>query len=461
MPNYAYVVLNKNGEKLAGTIDANSVELARESLNKLGFSIVEIKETLADEKKDIKGMTVYEFEGKDETGKRVEGTIKSSDRLSAYKKLKKEYNLEINYIVDSGLDQQKKEEEKKKGTSDLEAKLTEGKIIKNEQNVLKLHANEEENLKAKAAFVIKKINEFVEEYQDVLDKEKLSELLKEKDKLLRIKSSKNLDLIKETAESLLKMLQQEELFIKEKISDDKKTHIKVEAKKIMDELSTKDTPPSNIKDKICAWNKENFEDREDLKFHQRIIKKILEIIINLLKEDPEVTKAKQKISAINTQIWEYVKLYAKEESKEDKKDIIKSIKLIWAERRKLKQELNALKTKLGTEKFNEEKEQTIKGKSTLDSVKENLVSFTGWLLCFYLAYYFASIYITTKDFGLTVIPQGFYIYSSITFKYIIVIIFLLHTALSIKKNIFPRNTVAAIVIYPLFVVAGVLIIFNL
>lgn len=467
MPNYAYTVLNKNGEKLTGAIEAGDLGKARETLNKLGFSVVSIEDA-GEAQKDNKTVKTFEFEGLDETGKKVEGTIKSKDEVSAYRRLKKEYNLEVKYIIDESLDPAQKEIKKNKGTADLEieTKREEEKIKKDDGSgkMMKYQLEQEQALKRKVEFVIKKIDEFMVEYKGTLEPSKLEEIRKEKDKLLRIKGSKNLDYIKGTTEDLLKILQEEELFLKGKISEERKAHLKIEAKRIIDDINSKELSPiqaNRLTEKIKNWQKEQIGDHEDLKFYERFIQKILSWILKLVEEDPTVTILKQKISTLNHQIIKYIKLYIKEESKDGKTDIKHSLKLIFAERKKIKAELSGLKAKLRFQQKTDPKGQTFEGKSTTESIRDTITSFSGWLLAFYLIYYFVSIYITTKDFGLGEISRSFYIYNSSTFKYIIIIIFLLHTSYSLKRNILPRSTAASIVIYPLFTIIGFLILFNL
>jgi hypothetical protein len=460
MPNYSYTVLNKKGEKLTGAIEANDLGGARENLNKLGFSIVAI-EKAPEDSKNSKGIKTFEFEGIDEEGKSVEGTIKSQDKTSAYKKLKTEYGLEVKYLIDSSLDENQKIKERNKGVSDLEVILRkESREIKEKESKYAFVEHKEEHekkLREKTEFVIKRLETFMKEYASAIEPQKFETLKKEKDKLLRIKSSKNTEYIKTTTEEILQLIQEEEFFVKGKISEERKTHIKVEAKKIMEELNIskgKEIKRTEIVNNLQKWNQDHFHDREDLKFHEKIIKKITELIIELLNEDPKVTALKKRLSAINKQLFDYIKLYIKEKSKSNKVDIKKSIKLIYAKRKQIKAELSGLRNGLKEEL----KRANPKSPSTFS---ENIVGFTGWLLTFYLVYYFISIYITTKDLGLTSIPKGFHVYDSVTFKYLIIIIFFLHISFSLKRSFFKESILASFIIFPISIISGILILFNL
>jgi len=377
------------------------------------------------------------------------------------KKLKTEYGLEIKYLIDSDLDENQKIKEKNKGVTDLEVNLRrEGREIKEKESKYAFVEHKEEDekkLREKTEFVIKRLETFMKEYAPAIDPQKFDTLKKEKDKLLRIKSSKNIEYIKTTTEEILKLIQEEEFFVKGKISEERKSHIKVEAKKIMEELNiskSKEIKRTEIVGKLQKWTQDHYQDREDLKFYEKIIKKITETIIELLDEDPRITALKKKLSTINKQLFDYIKLYIKEKSKTDKEDIKKSIKLIYAKRKQVKAELSGLKNNL--------KEEFKKANpSSPSTLSENIVGFTGWLLTFYLVYYFASIYLTTKDFGITNIPKGFHVYDSITFKYLIIIIFFLHTSFSLKRSFFKESILAGFIIFPMSIISGILILFNL
>ena len=89
-----------------------------------------------------------------------------------------------------------------------------------------------------------------------------------------------------------------------------------------------------------------------------------------------------------------------------------------------------------------------------------LNALTGWLLAFYIIYYFVSLYLKTKDFGLSGIPKGFIVYESRIFKYILVTLFLLHITTAIKINFFKKNLIADIILLPVFIFATIISILN-
>lgn len=99
------------------------------------------------------------------------------------------------------------------------------------------------------------------------------------------------------------------------------------------------------------------------------------------------------------------------------------------------------------------------GKTGLEKLSDEILSFSGWLLAFYLLYYFVSFYLSKKDFGI-VLPGPINIYHSIFLKYFLSILFLFHASLSTKINFFRRNEIATLVIVPIFLFGSLLIILN-
>jgi hypothetical protein len=171
-----------------------------------------------------------------------------------------------------------------------------------------------------------------------------------------------------------------------------------------------------------------------------------------------------KIRGYNTQLWELAQLYLKEPTPEYKQKVKESLSTVWVTRKKVKQELKELREKL---KHKPEKEVPGPGASEpqqsgnfLSAFMDEVNSFSGWLLAVYLVYYFISLYITTKDFGLSSIPKGFFFYDSHIFKYLLTILFLFHCSLSTKTTFFRNNMIASIVLVPLFLISSTIVLLN-
>jgi hypothetical protein len=93
----------------------------------------------------------------------------------------------------------------------------------------------------------------------------------------------------------------------------------------------------------------------------------------------------------------------------------------------------------------------------------NLINgLSGWLLFFYLVYYFAATIIISKEIGFVQndIPSVFYLFNTGTIKYILPVIFLLHITTSVKLSFFRKNFASNLVLFPVFAIVSLLIVFN-
>ena len=103
---FKYTALGASNQKLEGVLDSESLEAAREELHKLGMSVVGIKEVSTEEAAAVEakkasqttkdnGITSYFFVSKDLQGKEVNGTIDSKDPSSAFRRLVTEYQFDV------------------------------------------------------------------------------------------------------------------------------------------------------------------------------------------------------------------------------------------------------------------------------------------------------------------------------------------------------------------------------
>ncbi len=103
---FKYTALGASNQKLEGVLDAESLEAAREELHKMGMSVVAINEVTAENAATVEGkesvstgtqagIVTYYFLAKDPQGKEVNGTIDSKDANSAYRRLFTEYQFDV------------------------------------------------------------------------------------------------------------------------------------------------------------------------------------------------------------------------------------------------------------------------------------------------------------------------------------------------------------------------------
>lgn len=463
MPNFKYIVGNSEGKKLSGTVEAEDELTARTELNNLGFSILSLHETEEKPKTDTT-LKKFIFEAIDKNSCIITGTIPSKNEEIALNKLQTEYSLNVTAIWAENATEIEIEGARKKGSLRLQQFLAERKKSQqNQQTETQTKSLEEqkkeEAVKAKIEYTLQEVTKMLQTIDQDLDAASRAEINKKIDKLLRIKHSSNIDYILTSAEELLKSLIELERSLKEKISQEKRMQMEIKTKELLSNLTQSTGPKSLAEDvitKIDTWQKSHTTAEENTPVTVKIVNSILSRIKKFFETPQEILLLKNQIKAYNKQLWELIKLYFKEPTKEYKEKVKSSIKTVWGARKKAKENLVLTKKTIKEKKENNQ----IYEDPLFLSFLEELTAFTGWLLFFYIAYYFAALYLNTKNFGIENLPQGFTFYDSRIFKYVVIIIFLLHCSASIKTNFFRKNVLADIILVPIFLLGTIITLLN-
>lgn len=463
MPQFRYTVVNKENKQLSGVVSAPDVDTARKDLQELGFSIVsleQMKKTAEEE-----GGLVFEFSGRDPHNKHIKGTIKSEDRYTAFKRLIKEYDLEVEYVVQSDLKPAEKAKQKKAGVRDLLQRYQQEVRKKTDMFHKEKIKNIDRNFEKKKALVMRqvdfamnKVKEAVDSFGSELNPQDKQTIKNYVNTILRIKSSTNLEYIKNECKKLLEFLQNAEIFVHKKRDLDKKVKLYADAKKMIDKIEKGKEfgEYEDLEDKIINWQKDNIMNRKDIPIQDKIINFFLSIFLKFIHEEKEIREIKKQIGKINNDIKQYYSIYLKGKNPEYKKQASKSINKLKERKKELKNQLDVIKKNVRLKKKAEGE------KSLLESFVEVVKGITGWLLFFYLLLYFASNYIISKQifFTGTEVPGIFYIFQTGSVKYLLPIVFLLHVTTSIKINFFRKNIFASLVLYPAFFIVSLLVVFN-
>jgi hypothetical protein len=460
MPKFRYTVINEENKQLQGTIGAPDEESARKELNDLGFSILvldTIDETAQNPESDI---PVFEFAALDKNQKKVIGTIQAENQYYAFKRLISEYEFEIEYVVDNDLPEKDKEKERKKGSYDLYAKYnTEIEASKEKESADEKDMREfefrQEALKQQIDFVLSKVRKMLDLYEADMKPEVKENIRRSVEKILRIKSSTNLDHIKKTAEELLTYLQKEELFLHENAKAKERAKMVIEAKSMMMQLHKGSAEKSlSIHSILANWQDKHIHNSHDPSALEKFINFFITLLLGTDLENEEIKQLKKDLAIVNGQLWQYIKLYFEANSQEFKTETRDGIKGLWIERKKIRKRL-----KSAIKQVKEDK-RAHGSESSIEKITHEIFSFTGWLLSFYLIYYFLSLYLITKDFGIIEVPYIFYMYKSSFLKYFLTTVFLLHAALSLKLNFFKKNGSASAIITTLFLVSTIVVYLN-
>ncbi len=457
MPNYKYTVANPQGKRLGGTVEAPDEKTARQELNNLGFSIIELQESseILEQNSDLKK---FIFEAVDKNAKLVSGTIPAESSESALARLKDEYLLQVTGIWEEGSTEEQIAEAKSKISQDLSS--NEGQTKEQPQNLEQLKI--EQKVRTKIEYILGEVSKLLKIFDEDFDAQQKAEINKRINKILRIKNSKNTQYILSTAEELLEYIQEQEKVLKEKGFQDKRLNLHVRTKNLINNLNSTNEQKSLSEDIISKIENWQTKHQEPEKAYIKVTSSLLSKIKALFTTPPEIQAIKNQIKIYNRQLIDFTILYFREPTKQYKNKVKASLKGVWNSRKKAIHSLNHAKS-FKKKRFLEEVDSSqfkASSKNALSAFTTELNSFTGWLLAFYIIYYFTAIYLTTKDFGLTSIPKAFYIYESNIFKYILSILFLLHAATSLKINFFQKNLAATITLPIVFVIGTIVVLLN-
>jgi len=461
MEVFKYIVANKDGKKLTGTVEAPDEQTARAELNNLGFSILTLEKTQELPKHD-ESLVKYIFEAIDANSKLVSGTIPAKDSDEAFSKLTSGYSLVVTAIWKEGSTEEEINEARKIGNKKMEEFIEKKNTEEAKQKTQSGDQQKEEAfVKAKIENLLREINELLVKFDKDFTVEQKTDIEKKINKLLRIKNSTNLNYILETAEDLLNSIKAQEQALVDKGYFEKKIKLEMETQKLVKELHKTSAPSSfseDILDKIDKWQETHASEKQ-VSTPTRFLEKFLTWVKKSFETPPQIMVIEEQIRAYNHQLWEFVKMYFKEPTKEYKDKVKSAIKTIWAARKKAVHSLDQAKKLLRNRRSGEEETSDIENRF-IDPAIAELNALTGWLLVFYLIYYFISIIITTKNFGFPQIPQGFFVYKSHIFKYILGILFLMHASTSLKINFFQKNMIANIILPTGFLFGSILILLN-
>lgn len=462
MPHFRYTVVNKENSQLAGEIDAPSIDEARKELQELGFSIVAIEETKAEK---LEPGTIFEFKGKDTENRMITGTIKSEERYQAFKRLISEYDLDVQYIVQTDLDEKEKAVQKTTGIKSLMKKYQE-EVMKNtdkyhEKKFKKIDRNFEKRkalIMRQVDYVLGKVKEAVDTFAKKLSPDEKQKIKDYVNRILRLKNTTNLEYLKNTSHDLLKFLQSAEIFTSGKSQIKQKLSLYAETEDMIDHIEKgKDFGVyEDLEDQLLRWQSEHINGQKKISIINKIKNLAFAFVIKVIHQPEEVRKLNKDLHFLNRELKQYYGAYLKTKDQSLRTEALTSLKKLRVKKSNIKEKIQKLK--LAEKKKLQEMGELNYFEKVIGSVNE----LTGWLLFFYLAFYFISEIVISKDiyFASYDIPSIFYLFQSGLIKLILPLIFLLHITTSIKLHFFKKNMVSNIVIFPVFAIFSLLVLFN-
>ena len=464
MPKYSYTVINQEGQKLTGTIESDSESVARQSLNKLGFPILDITLVNEEAAEEIMGKSLkFEFQAVDQNGRKVVGTIAAEDKYPAFKRLVNEYHFAVEYMHLTSLSADAKDEEKKRGVLEMYT------MLKNEQTKAEnsgssgeqaAAVSKEENEKIisqQADFVLQKVGSLIADFSDIIKPEDKNTIQKKADRLMRLKTSKNTDYVKHLSEDLLMYIQNQEIFLTKEKSDKKLQSFRMDMKRLLNDIHREKAGTSwdqQILTSIYNWNREHIEHNDTPAWWEKSVKSVFDFVENILSEPPEVTLLKDKIRIINQQIWDYYKMYFRESTMENRAEIKESIRTLKEQKGELKVELSNLERKLDEEEALQEKE------TVWDRVNSELVSLTGWFFGIYFVAHVIYVYIATKSLPITVNLPFPKVTEFRSYYVTMLILLILHGVFQIRALASLKRGWTNLLLFPLATLSILLVVFN-
>lgn len=446
MSRFSYTTINAENQKLAGSIEATDETEARGKLNNFGLAIISIKELNEREASELAKQKKIKFKAQDTNGKNIIGTIVADSELEAYKKLKNEYNFNIfqlgNNTDMASLENLYQAEKIKSG-----GKENAGEIITGDsEEQKKLDDQIQRTINLSEEVTGKHLHNITIDAKKNID-EKL-------DQLQRVRRSSNTEHIRNICRDLLEYLRTGVLFTDQEKNIDERTKIQIESEKLIEEISSTGLKKEiNILGSIKAWYSKRKTAKKEQKesFIDKIVEKIINIHVANKKIDPEIDARRNRLKEIKGQIFEYIGVWIKAKDSAFRKNASLQLQKLWQERKKILEDLNL------TKRQREAGEERLASEAVLGFIK----TFSGWILIFYLGFYFISLQLITKNFGLAKVSKIFYIYNSTFFKYFLIVFFILHAVSSLKLTFFRKNFIASIFLYPTSIAVILLIVINL
>lgn len=453
---FKYTATNPEGKRLTGIINAVDEATARTELNHLGFSILEINAIDESAVQIQSEMEKFEFEAIDKNGKKIKGTIPAKTDLLAYKRLVDEYHFNILFLARVALTEQEKQALR---TTGIEALKNQYDLETHELNTTALKtAVETPEFLAQKKVVIDEVDQILNRiktllttFESKLSPEKKALIQGYIDKLLRIKASNNLDYILNTCKDLLKRIQEEEMFLETQEHGQERQSILLESQQMMMELNKSMAPKlgfvADIQSKIAFLKKK----LEGSSLNFLVIP--IQAIENYFKDSPDIAPLKIELRVVKSKRWDAIRLAFKS-PKETRGVAIDSVKNLFAQGKIIKQKIKAVQG------LRHEKNLVIRHEKHLYLVEEISV-FTGWLLLFYLGYYFLGHYVTTKNLPIQpVLGIPFDLGESVLFKYLLPVIFLIHAAATLKLMFFMKSRLADPILIVLTFFLSLMVVFN-
>ncbi len=481
---FSYTALTTDNKKATGVLDVESEEKAKTELHKMGVAIISVNEISDTDYEKLKkeeavtkiekGIQTYTFIAIDTNRQEVEGTIDAINDYNAYKRLKTEYKFKVNNLFLSNATEQEKE--MAKGTMGgfeirlqdelqlADAKAGKGKKENVTEEVSKELIKEIDN-------VIVNTKKVLEAHQELFSIDLIKEIQNTLGELERIRTSNNVKHITEVSNNLYELVSNpdkiengagnedykeltdkmgESALVKKEFELYKKAIKATGAKKLFKAVTERLKSLTSAKD-------------EEVKKPTGTISKIKEKLHSTLEKisAKKVTKAKKaksrtKLGQFFEKLNNYLKANTPALKKARARELKKTLKSIFSkdkanteivgdiknEEEKVKKEGETIKNPTEGSESVETKEK-FKKKMDFTNFFVEIDSFIGWLLSFYIIYFFLINFSLEKNIGL----GREFVFKTLSTPLILnrtIVLLLIHFTLRLKNLHFQQNFLATL-----------------
>jgi|GEM_PF-1889594 len=500
---FFYTALTTDNKKITGVLDTPDRESATGELHKMGVAILSVNDISEEdyvkfqkeeeENKVKKGIKTFQFLATDNFGKEIEGTIDAMDDYSAYKRLREEYQFKIANLYESTAT----EEEKARAMAlilGFEDQLKQQQAVTNKN--VRLSASKEEKQENEDDFdreiigeidrVIINTKKTIEQHSGLFSNDLIAEIQAMLSELERIRTSNNVKHITEVSNDLYALISNPDKATAETANDEKyqaliaEMHDSALVKKEF-ELYKKAVEAAGLRrifgdmakglknitvPKVDEeGNPVGFVSKLKLRIHETL-EKMTKKKAPKLSQVLKAAKPKSKIGLLIENAMAYLKATSPLLKKTRRRELVTSLKNLF---KRAKAPTAESKDGGGEEESESEETTSAKEDSKAGAPAKKagvrkrkgrdftglfveIDSFVGWLLCFYILYYFLVDFSLEKNIGL---PREF-VYRTLKTPLLMDITLLLalaHFALR-QRNLHLRgNTIASL--FLIFSVLGI------
>lgn len=470
---FSYIALSPEYQRLTGVINAENEEEARKKLHAMGLSVISITKEEANQQAEQQlpkptqaGTRNFYFKVVNSKGQNLDGTIESTDRKTAFRRLVGEYNFKVLLLADANLSP---EEREKQGTEGLQqiAKEVEGEFAaveddKNKKTKSEQAANEDayteseqkKRLLEEVDEVSKMAEQILEKYNKQLSGEEVHEIKQKHDELMRMRLSNNLKYIQNLTEDLFLTIEQ----TLRSHANDNNTVKEMHAIKKQYKQKSETTAEDDSKYKSAIAFKGAMDD----------IRRVANLMANILNKEQE-KKEKEVVLGGETQsvkVFQFLKIlihslqgYLFSKSVMRKQAYIQSISEAWQSLKLQWQERSEQKELEEVSEKDQELIRIAEGKDI--TLYDELYLFIGWLLAFYITYFFFAFYVKFK-WNIAGLIFDF-VSQSVQVPFLIIltgILFIVFLGLSLKVHFAKRDILKSSLIFVCTLLLITVFVFN-